>query len=81
MIRIFGGCCDICGSRRRLEFAHVRPTGLDGMSRGSIKRIQDVESNPDAYRLMCRRDHLAYDFKNQSVEVAERQVYISPIAQ
>lgn len=52
--RMFGNRCYFCGDRHRLEFAHVRPTALSGMGRGSTQRIKDVRDNTDKYLLTCR---------------------------
>lgn len=50
-----------CRNRENLEFAHIRPTKLSGMSRGSRKRFYDVKNNPNSYRLMCKRHHDVFD--------------------
>jgi hypothetical protein len=64
MIGRFGGCCEVCGSFEHLEFAHKRGTGLNGIGRGSWQRINDVVKNPDAYRLLCKPCHRAFDLAN-----------------
>jgi hypothetical protein len=55
------GRCRACGERRDLQFAHRRPTGLNGMGRGSIDRVLDVRRHPRSYVLLCARCHHAYD--------------------
>jgi len=56
-----GGKCQTCGSTDRLEFAHLRPTGLNGMGRGFNRRVLDVLRHPRSYRLLCRSCHDAFD--------------------
>lgn len=56
-----GGACEECGSTKQLEFAHTKPTGLQGMGRGFNERVLDVLRNPDAYRLLCRSCHMRLD--------------------
>jgi hypothetical protein len=60
------GCLDRSGERRcardrRLEFAHLRPTGLRGRGRGRAERYHDILRNPDAYSLRCWWCHLELD--------------------
>lgn len=50
-----------CGSFFKLEFAHVKPTGLCSRGRGRIERLLDVLKNPDCYTLMCKYCHKKYD--------------------
>lgn len=49
--------CEECGARhankRPLQFAHIRPTGLNGRGRGQTQRFMDIMRNPDAYLLLC----------------------------
>ena len=62
MIDKFGGKCQVEGEHQgELEFAHLKETGLDGMGRGSYRRICDVMDNPKSYALLCRRHHLIFD--------------------
>ena len=56
-----GGKCEECGDDNDLEFAHIRPTGLNGKGRGYNERVLDVLRNPDAYRLLCKRCHKRFD--------------------
>lgn len=63
----FGGVCqnEDCGSVLGLEFAHVKPTGLNGRGRGTPQRVHDIKRNPTHYRLLCRRCHMALDFNGR----------------
>lgn len=56
-----GGACEECGSTYRLEFAHIRPTGLVGPGRGYNERVLDVMRNPKSYRLLCHNCHVRLD--------------------
>ena len=53
----FGGCCQICDSDYKLEFAHAKDTLVGGTGRGTILRLADIISNKDRYRLLCKRCH------------------------
>lgn len=57
----FGGCCQKCGSKMNLEFAHVRPTGLKSKGRGKKKRYYDIKNNKECYILLCKDCHLDLD--------------------
>ena len=50
-----------CRSRATLEFAHVKPTGLSGRSRGYTQRVQDAMRHPDHYKLLCFLHHRRLD--------------------
>ena len=56
----FGGSYEKCGSTQNLEFAHKRPTDIQGRGRGGNQRIQDVIQNMSSYRLLCHRCHVEY---------------------
>jgi len=58
---LYGGECAICGSKERLEFAHVKPTELEGRGRGRKERYYDISSNPDCYMLLCHWCHREHD--------------------
>lgn len=47
-----------------VEFAHVKPTGLDGPGRGMERRYRDVLKNPDCYRVLCKECHRKADREN-----------------
>ena len=53
--------CGECGSKEKVEFAHVATTLLTGPGRGLTRRMIDVIRNPECYRLRCRRCHLNLD--------------------
>ena len=53
--------CEECHSQNQLEWAHLKPTNLNGMGRGRNARILDIMSNPDCYRLLCRKCHAKLD--------------------
>ncbi len=64
IIKQFGGQCGACRkklNRLNAQFAHLKPTGLDGGSRGSWNRLHDIMSNPTSYALMCLSCHADYD--------------------
>ena len=61
IVFLMGGRCVDCGSKRKLEFSHIRPTSLSGASRGSTTRILDVCRNVTSYRLRCKRCHVRFD--------------------
>ena len=58
----FGGKCKNCGSKKKLEFAHILPTELcgtkHGKGRGSDRRIFDIKNNPSSYVLLCSICHM-----------------------
>lgn len=69
----FGGCCVLCTSKERLEFAHIQPNGVTGKGRGGNRRAYHIRANPDHYRLLCRRCHLRYDrFVKRCLELQSR---------
>lgn len=61
LIEEYGGKCNACGDTDELEFAHIRPTGLNGCGRGKSRRLRDVLAHPDAYLLLCVECHEALD--------------------
>lgn len=63
LVELMGGRCVDCGARNALEFSHERATGLDGESRGSVRRVLNVCRNVRAYRLRCKRCHTRFDGK------------------
>lgn len=50
-----------CGSTNKLQFAHLKDTGLHGQSRGSYNRIRDVRDHPECYALLCEECHRLFD--------------------
>lgn len=61
LIDQFGGKCIVCGTTNKLEFAHIHSTDLKGYGRGRKERYYDVIKNPEAYTLLCKEHHEAYD--------------------
>lgn len=61
LVDALGGRCRSCTRKAGLEFAHIKPTGSTGRGRGKKARLLDVKNNLDAYALLCRPHHLAYD--------------------
>jgi hypothetical protein len=57
----FGGKCILCGATEKLQFAHLRETGLRGWSRGKKRRYYDIVKHPDDYALMCEKCHKQFD--------------------
>ena len=57
----WGGRCSICGGTHRLQFAHLRPTGLKGRSRGQANRYHDIKNHAADYVLLCRACHYTFD--------------------
>jgi len=64
----FGECCVKCHSTEKIELAHLKPTGLNGPSRGLTKRYLDVIKHPESYQPMCKDCHTAFD-KRKAEEV------------
>lgn len=62
--RAKAACGDVCrcGSKE-VEFAHVKPTGLNGCGRGMTHRFLDVIKHPKHYRPMCKSCHREHDRK------------------
>ena len=58
---LYGNRCFYCGSKMYLQFAHLQPTKLKGMSRGSRKRYYDIKNNPGKYELLCKECHKSLD--------------------
>lgn len=57
-------CLKVKGFNRKLEFHHLKPTGLNGEGRGFDNRIRDIVKHPDSYILLCRKCHeKAHGFK------------------
>jgi hypothetical protein len=54
LISLFGGKCEVCGITEKLQFAHVRKTGLKGRGRGRKERLWDIMNHPLDYKLTCR---------------------------
>lgn len=52
---------EICGSTKKLEFAHIEETDLDGRGRGRGERIYDVIKFPWKYNLFCHECHWLHD--------------------
>lgn len=52
-----GNKCELCSSKRLLEFAHVKPTGLKGAGRGKYVRVRDIKQHPTCYALLCHGCH------------------------
>jgi len=77
LLKKFGDECLTCGSKERLEFHHIKPTGLNGNSRGMDKRMKDIEDNPDCYRLLCHTCHVNYHtFKLlYNMKLSEKNLY------
>ena len=51
----YGNKCFFCGQTYRLEFAHKRPTKLNGKGRGRQERYYDIKNNLDCYMLTCSK--------------------------
>lgn len=45
--------CGICGHKQKLQFHHIKPTKLNGESRGQNKRFRDIVAHPDCYIPLC----------------------------
>jgi 5-methylcytosine-specific restriction endonuclease McrA len=63
LVEEFGGSCQECGSTKKLEFAHIKPTNLSGWGRGRKERYYDVKNNKDCYKLLCKKCHKELDKK------------------
>ena len=62
----YGGCCQHCGSKDDLNFAHIKPTGLSGKGRGMDARCRDIMKNPRSYILLCFNCHKEFDKLNNN---------------
>jgi len=56
-----GGRCVACSREDYLEFAHLRPTGVSGRSRGSWETLADVRRHLRDYVLLCDDCHKNFD--------------------
>lgn len=63
LIKLFGGMCVLCWTTENLEFAHIKPTKLNGLGRGRKERYYDVKNNPKSYVLMCKKCHERFDHR------------------
>jgi transcription elongation factor Elf1 len=61
LYQIHGNRCFFCGSTKQLEFAHLEPTGLNGMGRGRINRYLDIKKHVGSYMLLCHECHRQFD--------------------
>ena len=65
LLEEYGNCCSVCLGKvcnnEKLEFAHIKPTGLNGMGRGKTIRMHDIIKNKDCYALMGQVCHRRYD--------------------
>lgn len=50
-----------CEITDNLEFAHLKDTGLSGMSRGRKERYYNIIKNLDSYILLCEEHHKMMD--------------------
>ena len=69
LIKFFGSKCVRCGRKpqyKHFHFAHLIPTDVVGMGRGSWVRLKDVCKNPDCYVLLCRTCHDVFDHRTSS---------------
>lgn len=57
----FGGCCAKCGSKEKLQFAHLQPTDLNGRGRGRKERYYDIVKHRGGYQLLCEECHRKKD--------------------
>jgi len=57
----FWPVCRDCGADEGLQFAHVKPTELNGCSRGLTRRCLDVLRHIDCYVLLCDECHKEFD--------------------
>ncbi len=69
LIREYGGMCATCGSREKLEFAHTKPTALNGRGRGKSRRLLDILKHPDCYTLLCHTCHVVQEISYQVTHV------------
>jgi hypothetical protein len=69
LIISFGGKCskEGCSRKRKLEFAHIKDTALNGEGRGKWSRYYDALRNPECYTLFCRKHHLEFDRKRREM--------------
>lgn len=73
LIREFGGRCEAkkylgidCDEiLSPLQFAHIKPTRINGIGRGMQNRLRDVDLNRDCYALFCVVHHREFDRREQ----------------
>jgi hypothetical protein len=63
LLQHYNNRCFFCGSTINLQFAHIRPTKINGQGRGRITRYYDIKNNLLKYELLCEECHTAYDSK------------------
>jgi len=68
LIKQFGGKCIVCGKTTNLEFAHIKPTKLNGKGRGRKERYYDVLKNPDYYCLTCKEHNSFVEGNEQFIK-------------
>ena len=62
LLKLLGKSCRKCGTKGKLQFAHVRKTKLCGKTgRGKQARMYDVKNNLDCYILLCKSCHREFD--------------------
>lgn len=68
----FGNCCQKCGIKDKLEFAHINETGLSGRGRGRKERYYNIKNNKKEYLLLCRDCHRETDRGRINGEVQKK---------
>lgn len=71
LLEEWGGECLFCGSKEKLQFAHLEETDVKGWGRGRKERLYDVINNPDSYVLLCREHHRKLDKVELMIELVE----------
>lgn len=63
LIIFYGAKCNnpACQTTSNLQFAHIKPTGLNGMGRGYTERVLDIMDNIECYMLLCIECHKEFD--------------------
>ena len=76
LVNDFGGCCEICKTIYRLEFAHMNNTTVEGTGRGIILRLADITLNKCLFKLLCKRCHAVFDILCLHCNVSKDVVFL-----
>lgn len=61
LLELFGKDCAVDGRSKDVQWAHLKPTELNGTGRSVTLRRRDIEKHPDCYIRLCRRCHRRFD--------------------
>lgn len=67
--------CGICGHKQKIQFHHIKPTSVNGDSRGSNHRYYDIVKHPDAYLPLCYFCHKKVTSKDYMIILTNQSLY------